>query len=74
MQYKIEKNIPVSPLKRAGRALKYPFIKMEIGDSFRFETKDLSKVSSSAANTTHRYNYKFIICKQNVGHRVWRIA
>lgn len=72
MQYTIEKNVPFPPPKNS-KAI-YPFQYMEIGDSFVCSDKNLSTVSSAAQYAKRKFNYKFTIRKQAVGHRVWRIA
>lgn len=73
--YKIEKNIPVAKLQPSGS--KYPFTKMEVGDSF-FVKGDLKKRQAVAVAV---YNYKlsnkgigFCTRTNDEGIRVWRTA
>ena len=65
MEFKIEKGIEV-PQYRA----KYPFKKMEVGDSFFSETD----ACSSAYMYGKRNGKRFLIRKEGDGFRVWRIA
>ena len=80
--YKIQKNVPI-PHHRGGKS-KYPFLKMDIGDSFVVEdnTRDAAKIASGIRNSYHnvyRYNLEFksakftirVIDKHSV--RCWRI-
>jgi hypothetical protein len=70
-QFKIEKNIPI-PLHRG----KYPFSKMEIGDSFGFETEILMKVRTGSYSWMSRFGKgkRFLVKKtdKKLG-RCWRI-
>lgn len=72
--YKIEKNIPIGKVE--GRT-KYPFARMEVGDSF-FAKGDKKKVNSvTVAAATFKKNnagYNFTCRTNNEGVRVWRIA
>ena len=68
--YSIEKNIPVPE----GRS-KYPFPKMEVGDSFFVPSKDIVGARISVAlNYYKRKNPKktFISRKSADGMRIWR--
>ncbi len=76
--YEIEKNVP-----RPQRVeCKYPFEKMDIGDSFLIPAKERNSVRSSAINysdTTKRRDgtaeMKWSICRVDSDfYRVWRIA
>ena len=62
--YKIEKNIP-QPHPR----VKYPFVDMDVGDSFAFTETYKRRITSSAYYYGARNNIKFSIR----GLRVWRI-
>ena len=70
--YKIEKKVPV-PEYRTKRA-KWPFRKMEIGDSFELPDHEVKNARSSAYQLALRTNMKFIIRKMQDGtFRCWRI-
>lgn len=74
MQYKIEKDVPVPPSLTTGRNATYPFVKMEVGDSFSFPKKLMSKVRTAANNFSVRHKKKNEIFKFIVrGNRCWRI-
>lgn len=70
MNFKIEKKIPV-PFSSS----KYPFGKMEVGDSFFIKEKEvvLNSVSSAAHHYGKHNNKKFSIRKAENGYRIWRI-
>lgn len=64
----IDKNIPI-PLTN----LKYPFNRMDVGDSFFFDGKSMNPV-----NAAHVYgknnNKRFVSKLEREGRRVWRVA
>lgn len=64
--YQIEKNIPV--------AGKYPFEKMEVGDSFYVEGDKKAKANLRMAAFTYRKNanVKFATKSDDKGIRIWR--
>lgn len=71
--YSIEKGVKV-PVKWEMRGVKYPFRKMEIGDSFLFKKEDYTKVASAM------YSYqknnpplKFLIRELDNEQRCWRV-
>jgi len=84
-QFTVDKGIPLPPdCRNGGRAPKYPFGTMEIGDSFfiavtvqnRFSKQRVgSKITANAAHYK-RHNPKFKIAYRAVegGIRIWRIA
>jgi len=65
----IEKGIPFPAI----RCRKYPFDKMEKGDSFFIATDKLNSVHNSASVWGRRHNMKFVVRKVDDGARVWRI-
>ena len=78
----IEKNVPVPPLPAKKR--KYPFDKMEVGESFfhkkdeddEVTLKDLQmRLNNAACNysRTHDKTKKFRTNRQKTGVRIWRI-
>jgi len=70
----IDKNIPIP---QAMNKAKYPWRKMEVGDSFLFskksDLKNLKHASSLAGAASRRMGIKFSCRKTNEGIRVWRI-
>lgn len=73
MDYTIEKNIPMPP-KGSGRPLRYPFDKLEIGDSFVIPTKDYNSVNAAARQYGKRCGMRFTFRKiDDATARVFRI-
>lgn len=74
MSFAIEKGVDVTKAAGRGRPWKYPFLEMEIGDSF-FVPADLAeKVRAAATSAGRRYGKKYVTRKEGNGRRVWRIA
>ena len=69
----IEKNVPM-PATRQGRRTRYPFGKMEIGDSILVESVPRKAIQSAASYFGRRRKWQFITKKEGDGARVWRIA
>jgi len=75
--FEIEKNIPLKSPRHKENHYRYPFLKMEIGDSFfvtcKTEEKRLtfSRVYSAAK---HYQDKKFATRSIEDGIRCWRIA
>lgn len=75
MTYKIEKRIPLPP-NAASSIKKYPFDKLEIGDSFFVPLqngKSPSGLFASISQAKKRLNINLFSAKVKGGHRVWRI-
>lgn len=71
----IEKNIPVPEQSGRGRRAKYPFSKMEVGDSVFFPGENSSSRCSIAAHAYgHRVGWKFSVRTMDGGVRIWRIT
>lgn len=70
-EFKIEKGIP-APRYSKGRGLKYPFDKMEVGDSFLATGSKPHVVSSCASNFGKKNSKKFVTRIVDGGVRVWR--
>jgi hypothetical protein len=70
--YPVEKNVPRS--RKSGAV--YPFAKMEVNDSFKFDgnEKDARTIRSAASMHAARTGTKFSIKKDNGGYRCWRIS
>ncbi len=67
---KIEKNITM-PLPGRGRPRKYPFLEMQLGDSFWSDGVSIRACASQAGKD---HNMKFTTRKDGEGIRVWRTA
>lgn len=71
IKYRIEKNIPV-PCREVRGGIKkniFPFAKMEVGDSFCFEYREIIVARSCASYYGKSHKMKFI----SRGDRVWRV-
>ena len=68
--YEIENNVPVPELSYS-RKLKYPFEKMEVGQSFKVEGKN----PASAVSQQNKRNpdKRFIVRREGESFRVWRV-
>lgn len=70
----IDKGVPI-PTDTCSVRKKYPWKKMEVGDSFLLPTADKRSVHSLASQTSLRHSpRKFIARKTKDGYRIWRIA
>lgn len=70
--YEIEKNVPHAKIN--GRT-KYPFVNMEIGDSFSFPAETASMIRSAATSYGRANGKKFSTTKQADGtYRCWRLS
>jgi TusA-related sulfurtransferase len=69
--YTIEKGIPIGPRSRAS-ATKYPFEKMEVGDSFEVETNSPTGVATGARQWAERHGMVFTTRRTKKGIRIWR--
>lgn len=81
MMYTIEANIPVAkkqmPRRLNAKCYRYPFDKMEVGDSFFFEGHPITgsaNVRAAAQIWGKRRGRKFTVRAVPDGYRVWRIA
>jgi hypothetical protein len=80
MTYEIEKNVPLAPSRQgAGNKRKYPFSKMDVGDSFYVPRGDVElnalQYRLSAAARAHgvRNGGKFATRREGDGVRVTRV-
>lgn len=71
---KIEKNIPLPKDRVRGRKSQFPFIDMEVGDSFKYQGDP--KILAAAISYFQRKNtkMKFAYRQEFGGYRAWRIA
>lgn len=71
----IEKGVPMPEIRPGGgRRPKYPWLKLEIGDSFilPIEKIKIHNARHLVQETEKRYNLKFVTEKTDAGLRVWR--
>ena len=66
---KIEKGIPITPRKSAGRKSKYPWGEMEVGDSFFVPG---AKTAPIRPQKLHEAGMKFTSRSVEGGFRIWR--
>lgn len=75
--FKIEKNIPITSIKTTKNfQSKYPFNKMEIGDSFFIpeKTKKDEKKRKGLYCSAKRFGIKIATRKGEGGLRVWKVG
>ena len=70
--YAIEKNVPL--VQTAGQQTKYPFLQLEIGDSFLVTDARRPKVGNAAYVAGKLHGRKFTARTVEGGVRVWRVA
>lgn len=71
---KVEKDIAIPVGSAKGAPAKYPFSKMEVGDSVFFENGKTGGKEYLAAQALGRYKkWKFSGREQDGGVRIWRI-
>jgi len=69
---KVDKHIPIPSGVWKGRPRKYPFNKMEVGDSF-FTKNPRANVAAAARMHGRRHGVKFASKVTKKGCRIWRI-
>jgi hypothetical protein len=74
-KFKIEKNIPV-PIKAKNIEAKYPFMEMEVGDSFFVPNMRKESLSTTICKWRKRrkIKFQFLTAKERNGVRVWKIG
>ena len=70
----IEKNIPIPSPAGRGRAKRFPFDEMEVGDSFFASGVSRTTMSSKFAEYHKHTSKRFTARSQEGGARYWRIA
>lgn len=75
MTFKIEDDyeIPAERQRRARRS-KYPWVELDIGQSFMVKDALLRSMSSTACHAGKRLGKKFIVRTVDGGVRVWRFV
>ena len=74
MTYKIDKAVPVPDTRFGSGKSKYPFDKMEVGDSFYAPIKQVTAISATRHRTLYWPGEKYTTSKEGDGVRVFRIA
>lgn len=69
--YTIEKNVPIPPYSKAAR---FPYERLEVGDSFLVTDVKLTSVCNSNYRIGKRLNRKFTARQEESGVRVWRVS
>lgn len=67
----IEKGIPLQPIQKG--VVKYPFHKMDVGDSFSVPKPDGRKLRSASSAYAKRIGKKFTVRTQGGVVRLWRV-
>jgi hypothetical protein len=67
---KIEKGVPIP---RRGNNTKYPWDKLEPGDSFFIAGKKTSQISGSFVSAKRRLGIRLTARAENGGTRIWRL-
>lgn len=69
----IEKGIPIPEHRGPGRERKYPWLEMDVGDSF-VSDEGRGSARRSASLAGKRYGKRFVTRKlSDVRYRVWRV-
>lgn len=68
--YKIEKNIPIPPIRRRPGTQMAFLSRLRIGDSFLIQSKQVSTWYSLSKKS----KIKITARKEKCSHRIWRIA
>ena len=70
-EYTINKDVPMP--QRAANKAKYPFDKMEVGDSFDVCETECYKVRNPASVYGKKHNMTFMVRKTPTGGTCWRV-
>lgn len=75
---RIEKGIPMPTVTTRGlegsSKVKYPWRKMEIGDSFLFPTEIQRQSYAAATQASRLTGFRFAVRRTDAGYRCWRVA
>jgi len=70
----IDKDIPMPPIRKRTRAMKYPLAYMEVGDSFIVVETDPGRLRTSAYAWGRRHGVQFQAEDTGEGTRIWRVG
>ena len=73
MAYEIEKDqvIPAT-IQNLGRRERYPWSKMEVGDSFFVTDGNRQRIAGAASHAARRLGRKYVVRSVDGGVRAWR--
>lgn len=75
MSYEVESGIPIPSRPVGAQSKRYPFGKMEVGDSFSIPIGSRQRLSSAASWFGRRNQKRFSVLKlSDTEARCWRIA
>lgn len=69
----VEKGVAAPKITRGRRAGKYPWLEMDVGDSFLVKGRTSSAMSAAATYAGKRYGMRLKCSTVPGGVRVWRI-
>jgi len=72
VKFKVEKGIPAPKVKK-GPPRKYPWLEMEVGDSFFVPGVNYNEFKTQPSNAGKRYGLKYTTRSVDGGVRVWRV-
>lgn len=73
IKIEIEKGIPIKNVDRRNAYHKYPWMEMEIGDSFLAKKLRIFSIASSRRNAERKTGFKFACRTVDGGTRIWRV-
>lgn len=69
----VDSNIPIPEVTTRGGRSKYPWVTMNVGDSFFVPDIHIAKFSGQAVNAAKRFKTKYTCRTVDGGVRVWRV-
>ena len=69
--FKVEKGVPFPEVMSGS---KYPFARMEVGDSFSVSEDDLKRITSVRTSAQKKTGFTFSVRKFGSAYRCWRTA
>ena len=72
--FEIEKGIEMPAASRRGRNFLYPWLEMDVGDSFLVPDKTVLGFGKQANQASRKYGLEFKVRGVEGGVRVWRAA
>ena len=70
--YIVEKGVEMPPVSKGGGVFKYPFLKMDIGDSFAAPKTEAAKLRSASSLYSIKSGKRFTVRTLGDVVRVWR--
>ena len=72
--FKIDKGVPFTDGRKNGRPSKYPWNRLEVGDSFVVEDQSRNTMAATARYHTVRTGKTFKAATEGKTVRVWRLS